>query len=241
MKRGWTIWQEDTTLLLRLCTVRCCKSNVLEHTFLWEKSRGKDLKAEGLGSLYNLSCQWSETYNYLLTEIGVLCLENMLSWFCKKWAVTNLLTWIFNFLYFAEIFCWEAMHRNQSSDFQSIEVLQTVGVMIPAAEGTSCFALSCFVLTAHLWQNQKYLFSVFTLWVQQELNYQPAYCDCPRSIRNEQIHQGLHHGSGVTAAVTHQPQLSAPSSSCIKINISPTIKSFYKSNKTTQGSIVIMS
>lgn len=146
-----------------------------------------------------------------------------------------------NFCTFTEISHWETMHRNQSSNFQSFEVLQTLGVMIPALEGTSCFVLSCFVLTAHLWQNQKYLFSAFTLWVQRELNYQPEYCDCPRSIRNEQIYQGLHHGSGVTAAVTQQPQLSAPSSSCIKINISPTIKSFYKSNKTTQGSIVIMS
>lgn len=142
---------------------------------------------------------------------------------------------------FTGVFHQETMHRNQFSNFQSIKILQTLGVTIPALQGTSCFALSCFVLTAHLWQNQKYLFSVFTLWVQQELNYQPAYCDCPRSIRNEQIYQGLHQGSGVTAAVTHQPQLSAPSSSCIKINISPTIKSFYKSNKTTQGSIVIMS
>jgi len=67
-------------------------------------------------------------------------------------------------------------------------------VMIPAAEGTFCFALPCFVLTAHPWQNQKYLFSLSTLRVQQELNYQPAYCDCPRSITNEQMYQGLHHG-----------------------------------------------
>lgn len=161
---------------------------------------------------------------------------------CKKCPAINLLIWTFHFLYLSEdFFCQETMHRNQSVDFQSTEVLQILEVIISAVEGTSCFALSCFVLTANLWQNQKYLFFLLTLWVQQELNYQPAYCDWPRNIRNEQMYQGLHHSSGVTATVTHQPQLSAPSSSCIKINISSTIKSFYKSNKTTQGSIVIMS